>query len=154
MKHVCILITLSLIASAVLAQKPDKSLTENSFFKGAKPTEKVYRAIYQLDESDPKVIEKTIRNINNVLEDPRLKGRLKIELVAYSGGTDAFLKSGKYEDALKGLVQKGVIVAQCHNTLIERNMSRDDIYDFIAVVPTGNGELILRQTEGWAIVKP
>ncbi|ULT27487.1 hypothetical protein KUH03_12560 [Sphingobacterium sp. E70] len=52
----------------------------------------MYKAIYQLDSNDPKTIEKAIRNINNVLKDPRLKGHLQIELVAFSGGTEAYLK--------------------------------------------------------------
>jgi intracellular sulfur oxidation DsrE/DsrF family protein len=45
-------------------------------------------------------------------------------------------------------------VAQCNNTLRERKISRDQLYDFIAVVPSGNGELIIRQADGWTIIKP
>jgi len=97
---------------------------------------------------------KTLRNINNALDDPRLKGKLQVELIAFSGGTDAFLKTSKYEDDLKKLVRKGVILAQCDNTLHERNIKREELYDFIAIVPSGNGELILRPAEGWAIIKP
>lgn len=114
----------------------------------------MYHAIYQLDVNDPKRIEKFIRNINNALNDPRLTGRLTIELVAFSGGTDALIKGSKYEQDLIALVEKGVIVAQCNNTLKERKITREELYDFIAIVPSGNGELILRQAEGWAIVKP
>ena len=51
-------------------------------------------------------------------------------------------------------MEKGVIVAQCSNTLRERKLTRNDIYDFIGVVPSGNGELIIREAQGWAIVKP
>ena len=114
----------------------------------------MYQVIYQLDNGDSKIIEKAIRNINNTLNDPRLMGKVKIELVAFSAGTDAFLKGGKYEEELKALVEKGVIVSQCNNTLRERKISRDQIYDFIAVVPSGAGELVIRQVEGWAVIKP
>ncbi len=51
-------------------------------------------------------------------------------------------------------MEKGVIVAQCNNTLKERKIGRDQLYGFIAVVPTGNGELIIRQAEGWSVIKP
>lgn len=143
-----------IITEAISAQTSDKLLENNRAFTGAKPTQKRYHAIYQLDFNDPKRIEKTLRNIMNALNDPRLQGKLQVELVAFSAGTDAYIKGGKYEDDLKALVERGVIVAQCNNTLKERKISRDQIYDFIGIVPSGNGELILRQAEGWAIVKP
>jgi intracellular sulfur oxidation DsrE/DsrF family protein len=148
------LLLFTLIAGLADAQTTDNALMRNRAFTGAKATLKSYHAIYQLDKNDPKVIEKAIRNIYNALTDPRLSGKVQIELVAFSGGTDAYLKGGKYEEELKALVEKGVIVAQCNNTLKERKISRDQLYDFIAVVPSGNGELIIRQAEGWSIVKP
>ena len=143
-----------IITEAISAQTSNKLLENNRAFTGAKATQKRYHAIYQLDFNDPKRIEKTIRNIMNALNDPRLQGKLQVELVAFSAGTDAYMKGGKFEDDLKALVERGVIVAQCNNTLKERKISRDQIYDFVGIVPSGNGELILRQAEGWAIVKP
>lgn len=149
-----LLLSFVLLTAAVSAQNSDQALKDNADFTGAKATQKMYHAIYQLDVNDPKVIEKAFRNINNALNDPRLTGKIKIELIAFSGGTDAYLKGSKYEEDLKNLVKKGVIIAQCNNTLKERNISRDKLYDFIAIVPTGNGELIIREAEGWSIIKP
>ncbi len=148
------LLTTAAIAQTTGAQTTDKALEKNRAFTGAKATGKVYHAIYQLDNNDPKVIEKALRNLNNALNDPRLAGKIQIELIAFAGGTDAYMKGGKYENDLKALVEKGVIVAQCNNTLRERKIDREQIYDFIAVVPSGNGELIIRQAEGWSVVKP
>ncbi len=142
------------LATTVNAQTTDKALERNRLFTGATAGKKMYHAIYQLDNSDPGIIEKTIRNINNALHDPRLTGRIEIELIAFSGGTDAYMKNGRYEEALKSLVEKGVIVSQCNNTLIERKINRDQLYNFIAIVPSGNGELIIRQAEGWSVIKP
>ena len=153
-KLVLMLFCFLTITKAVSAQTGDKLLENNRAFTGAKAIQKNYHAIYQLDFNEPKRIEKTLRNITNALNDPRLVGKIKIELVAFSAGTDAYMKGGKYEEDLKALVEKGVIVVQCNNTLRERKISRDQIYDFIGIVPSGNGELILRQAEGWAIIKP
>lgn len=153
MKKTFIMLSLIFFAAAVDAQHSDK-LQENKAFTGAIAEQEQYKAIYQLDSKEPAVIEKAIRNIKNVLEDPRLKGKLHLELIAFSGGTDAYLKGSPYEDDLKKLVEQGVIVAQCENTLKERKIPRSRLYDFIALVPTGNGELIIRQAQGWAIVKP
>jgi uncharacterized protein len=142
------------IAASTHAQETDKALSKNKAFTGAIAKLKSYHAIYQLDNNDPKIIGKAIRNINNALSDPRLAGKVEIELIAFAGGTDAYLKGSPFENDLKALVEKGVIVAQCANTLRERKIAIDQIYDFIAVVPSGNGELIIRQGEGWAVVKP
>lgn len=153
-KTIFVLLSIFLFGYNSNAQTNNAALQKNREFTGAQATAKMYHAIYQLDDNDPKVIGKTIRNINNALDDPRLKGKIQIELVAFAGGTDAYLIGSKYENDLKALVEKGVIVAQCENTLRERKISRDQIYNFIGVVPSGNGELIIRQAQGWSIVKP
>jgi intracellular sulfur oxidation DsrE/DsrF family protein len=155
MKHCTfLLLALVMISMAATAQTDDKTFENNRAFTGAKAPEKMVHAIYQLDDNDPKIIEMVFRYINNALADPRLAGKIEIELVAFGAGTDVNIKGGKYEEDLKSLVQKGVIVAQCNNSLKMRKLSRDQIYDFLAVVPSGNGELIIRQAEGWSIVKP
>lgn len=155
MKLSSLLVAAFLLATtAVTAQTTNKALDDNRAFTGATASKKIYRAIYQLDTNDPKIISKAIRNINNSLTDPRLKGKVQIELISFSGGTDAYLKGSLYENELKDLVEKGVIVAQCNNTLKERKIDRNKLYDFIAVVPSGAGELIIRQAEGWSVIKP
>ncbi|GAC1484572.1 MAG: hypothetical protein NVS1B13_10130 [Flavisolibacter sp.] len=149
-----VLLSVVLLTTVATAQTIDKALEKNAAFTGVKANKKMYYAIYQLDVNDLKIIEKAIRNINNALNDPRLVGKIEIELIAFGGGTDAYLKGSKYEEELKALVQKGVIVSQCNNTLKERKITRDQLYPFIAIVPSGNGELIIRQAEGWSVIKP
>lgn len=129
-------------------------LQKNRDYSGAVATQKQYHAVYQIDVKDPAVISKTLRNIKNALHDPRLEGKLTVELVAFSDGVATYLKSSPYEKALKDLINEGVLVVQCANTLKEKNMKRSEIFDFVGLVPSGNGELIIRQAEGWAIVKP
>lgn len=155
MKHLLAsLLFCSMFTCAVKAQTDTTLLAKNHDYSGAQATKKHYHAIYQLDSNDPKVIEKAIRNLNNALVDPRLKDKIEIELITFAGGTEVVVKGSKYEEALKDLVLKGVIVAQCNNSLRERKIERSSIYDFVGVVPSGNGELIIRQNEGWAVVKP
>ena len=132
----------------------DQETFENGNFMGAKADQAHYNVIYQLDSDDPKLIQMTLRNIKNALEDPRLKDKLQVELVAYAGGTAVFRKDQPYEKELRQLTEKGVILAQCLNTLRERKIPKSDLHDFISFVPTGNGELIIRQAQGWAIVHP
>jgi intracellular sulfur oxidation DsrE/DsrF family protein len=64
------------------------------------------------------------------------------------------MKSGAYEQQLKDLADKGVMLAQCSNTVRERKIDKNDLFSFISYVPSGNGEIILRHYDGWAIVHP
>lgn len=123
-------------------------------FTGAVPTLTQYNALYVINTSDPKQTKGTLRNINNVLEDPRLKGKLHVELVAFSDGVELYKKDGPYKETLEALIAKGVVLAQCENTVRERKIDKSELFDFISYVPTGNGEIVLRHYEGWAIVKP
>ncbi len=155
MKHLSfVVVSVILFSTTANSQTNNKAIEKNKIFTGAVASKKSYHAIFQLDTNDPKIISKTIRNINNALKDPRLSGKLHIELIAFSGGTDAYMKESGFGDDLKSLVEKGVIVAQCNNTLIERKIDRNQLYDFIAVVPSGTGEIIIRQGEGWSVIKP
>ncbi|WP_229203333.1 DsrE family protein [Dyadobacter jejuensis] len=123
-------------------------------FHGAVAELDSYKVVFQLNSGDDKVIKGTMRNILNSLEDPRLKGKLQVELVVHSGGVVVFRKDHPYEAQLKALQAKGVILAECENTIREKNISKDQLFDFISYVPSGNGEIIIRQQQGWAIVHP
>lgn len=151
-KH--ILFAVIIFIGCTAGAQAQSRLETNKNYTGASAKKSKYRVIYQMDQGSPDLIKKAIRNINNLLEDPRLKGKLQIELVAFSGGTEAYRKGSEYEDGIKKLIDKGVLVVQCLNTLKERKIEKSELFDFIGYVPTGNGELVIRAAEGWIIVKP
>lgn len=123
-------------------------------FTGAKATFKKYKALYVINSGDEKKIAGTLRNIKNALDDPRLKGKLEIELIAFSDGVALYKKTGNFEQTLLELQSRGVLLAQCENTLKERKIEKDALFNFISYVPSGNGEIIIRHYQGWAIVHP
>ncbi len=131
-----------------------QSTTDPATFHGATANLKSYKALYILNSSDEKKIKGTLRNINNALEDPRLKGKLEVELVAFGDGVEVFKKTSHYDTLLTNLQKKGVLLAQCENTIRERKISKDTLLSFISYVPSGNGEIIIRQYQGWATVHP
>lgn len=128
--------------------------TAQSAFSGAKATLKHYNALYVINSSDEKRITGALRNIKNALEDPRLKGKLNVELIAFGDGVAVYQKSGSFEKSLLALQARGVILAQCENTIIERKIQKDSLFNFISYVPSGNGEIIIRHYQGWAIIHP
>ncbi|QHS55632.1 hypothetical protein GWR56_08790 [Mucilaginibacter sp. 14171R-50] len=142
-----IVVVLSFARSAVFAQT-------DTTFTGAKATLKSYNALYIINSNDDKRIRGTLRNMANALQDPRLAGKLHLELIAFGDGVAVYMKNNAYEPLLLALKAKGVILAQCNNTLKERKIDKAELFPFISFVPSGNGEIILRQYEGWAVVHP
>jgi uncharacterized protein len=143
-----------LVLSAFLSIKPAMAQNNTPVFTGAEATKSHYKALYFLDDADPKKIKGILRNINNALGDERLKEKVEIELVAFGDGVAVFEKANPYEDTLLALQKKGVILAQCSNTVRERNIDKNTLFPFISYVPSGNGEIIIRGSEGWVIVHP
>ena len=113
-----------------------------------------YHVIFHLDSESEGVIKKTLNNLENVLHDPRLQGKIVAELIANSKGYHVYEKGNSLEEKLKKLQSEGVILAQCGNTLSELKIDREKLYPFISVVPSAMGEIVLRQSEGWAYVHP
>ena len=128
--------------------------TKSEVFTGAKATLKSYKALYVLNSGDEKKITSTLRNIKNALEDPRLKGKLEVELIAFGDGVAVYSRTGAFEQTLRELKARGVVLAQCENTVRERHIEKSSLFDFISFVPSGNGEIIIRQYQGWAVVHP
>lgn len=141
------LLTFSLLITA-------KAQNQDAVFNGAKATLSSYKALYILNSADEKKIAGTLRNLKNALEDPRLKGKLEVELIVFGDGVAVYQKNGIFEKQLVELQKMGVLLAQCENTLRERHIDRNALFDFISYVPSGNGEIIIRQYEGWAVVHP
>ncbi|GAB4037044.1 DsrE family protein [Spirosoma jeollabukense] len=152
MKKITYLFVLAFLSAvgSTMAQTNDASA-----FHGAQPTKERYKAVYQLNTADTNVIRHALANIQNALNDPRLKGKLDVELVVYSGAVAVYKKDKPYfEKEVTSLQKQGVIMAMCENTMRVRKISRDELFPVVSYVPTANGELIIREQEGWAIIRP
>ncbi len=115
---------------------------------------KLYRALFIISANNKIKMNKIIDNIHNALNDPRLKGHIKIELLAFSAGTHLYFKGSGRRKALLQLKKDGVELAQCANSLYELHVPVSKLYPFIKIVPSAQGEIILRESEGYAYLKP
>jgi intracellular sulfur oxidation DsrE/DsrF family protein len=149
-KYAFILAAMALLAFA----KPAHAQADTTTFTGAIAKLASYNVLYIINFTDEKRIRGTFRNIDVALEDPRLKGKLHIELMCCGDGVVVYMKNGIFEPLLKDLQNKGVILAECTNTLIERKIDKNSLFPYISFVPSGPGEVILRQYDGWAIMHP
>lgn len=153
-KIITLLLLVFSLGQLAFGQGREELLEKNKNYIGAEATKDHYKVLYQLDSKNPETIQKAFRNIRNLLTDPRLEGRLEVHLVTFSGGTEALLKSNVYRDQVIDLIERNVQVTQCLNSLKERKLEKKDLFDFVGYTPSGNGELVIRETEGWTIIKP
>jgi intracellular sulfur oxidation DsrE/DsrF family protein len=126
----------------------------SSTYHGADAKLKSYKALFILDDSDPKKMEMILHNIENSLDDPRLKGKLQVELIAFGPGVKLYLKTSHMDTMLLPLVKRGVIFAECENTMKMAKLTPDQLWPFVSYVPSGNGEIIIRESQGWVGIHP
>ncbi|MDX3913907.1 MAG: DsrE family protein [Pseudosphingobacterium sp.] len=151
MKKLSSLLVILMCLASVSAFSQQKT---EEVFKPAEAHKSHYNVLYVLNEADDKKIRGLLRNLNNVLNDPRLKDKLYIEVIAFGDGVEMYKKANSYQELLVALKDKGVVFAQCSKTMEERKIDKGELFDFVNYVPSGNGEIILRQYEGWAVVHP
>ena len=128
--------------------------TTPSTFHGAEANLKSYKALFILDESDPHKMQMILHNIKNSLDDPRLNGKLQVELIAFGPGVKLYLKTSHMDTMLLPLVKRGVIFAECENTMKMAKLTPDQLWPFVSYVPSGNGEIIIRESQGWVGIHP
>jgi redox-regulated HSP33 family molecular chaperone len=95
MKNLIKIVTLSVLLTGFISFAQEKN-----FYIPAKSINKEYNALYVINEAADQKIKAIIRNINNAMDDQRLKGKLNVELLAFGGGVEMFLKKNPYRNCL------------------------------------------------------
>jgi len=135
----------ALVAAALAAHAP-AALAEGA---AGKP-----RLVLQVSDGDPMKWGLALNNAKNVQADYGGASKVDIEIVAYGPGI-AMLKSGsqageRVADAMKA----GIHVAACENTMQNLKLTKADMLPEISYVPSGVVELMKKQQQGWAYVRP
>lgn len=108
--------------------------------------------VVHLDEADPGKHEAVLRNIANLLAE--LGEDTPVELVAHGPGLAAALNGAPHAGQLRELLGRGVAVTACGNTMRAQNLTLGELVPGVRVVPAGIAQLVRRQRQGWADVRP
>lgn len=111
------------------------------------------KVILHVDEEGK--LEVALGNIKNLL---KLNKDIIIELLVhgypiFNLKEDYAKEHGVFSD-LKDVSDEGVVIAACNNSLNKFKINKDELLTFVKVVPAGVMELIEKQNEGFAYVKP
>ena len=112
------------------------------------------KAIFHVDE-----IEKwnmVIHNVQNMLNFyTQNEQSYHIEILANGPAVKEYKMEGaNHGKDLASLSGDHVILKACNNALKSLKISHEDLFDFVMVVPAGVVELVEKQDEGYAYIKP
>lgn len=108
--------------------------------------------VVHLDEASPEKHASVLLNISNLLNE--LGDETPVELVVHGPGLLAVIAVAPHCAKVHELLGRGVTVAACANTLKGMNISVDGLVEGVHVVPSGVAELVRRQRQGWAYLRP
>jgi hypothetical protein len=111
------------------------------------------KVVFQVSDADPAKWNLALNNARNVQADLG-NDTVAIEIVAYGPGIGMLkmdsVVGARIADALKG----GMSVVACENTMKAQKISREEMQPAIGYVPAGVVQLMKRQKEGFAYVRP
>jgi intracellular sulfur oxidation DsrE/DsrF family protein len=127
---------LALPLSAIAAEEPKKA-----------------RVVIQVSDADPQKWNLALNNAKNVQTDLGAD-KTEIEVVAYGPGIGMLKADAIVANRIEDAGAAGVKVVACENTMKAQKLSRDDMNRKIDYVAAGVVELMHRQQQGYAYIRP
>ena len=126
---------------------------QNQGAAGQKFSQKRHKIVIQVSDNDPTKWNLALNNAKN-LQDDVGAANVDIEIVAYGPGI-GMLKlesptAGRVADAMKANVK----VIACENTMRGQKLTREDMLPALSYIPAGVTEIMIKQSEGWAYLRP
>ena len=115
----------------------------------ARPT----RVVVQVSEADPARWNLVLNNVKN-LQDELGADKVTVEIVAYGPGIGMLKFDAATNSRVSEAIKSGVTVAACENTMRSQTLVRADMHPNVTYVPAGVVQIIRRQQEGWAYLRP
>ncbi|MES2412298.1 MAG: DsrE family protein [Pseudomonadota bacterium] len=111
------------------------------------------RIVIQVSDNDPAKWNLALNNAKNLQEDVGA-ANVDIEIVAYGPGIGMLKLESPTGARIADAMKANVKVLACENTMRGQKLTRDDMLAGISYVPAGVTEIMKKQTEGWAYLRP
>lgn len=124
-------------------------------FAAAQSAEKTAKpgVVIQVSENDPAIWNLALNNAKN-LKSALGKDKVDVEIVAYGPGIHMLEFNSEAAPRLTDARADGVALVACGNTMKGQKLTEKDLADDVKVVPAGVVEIMNKQREGWAYIKP
>jgi intracellular sulfur oxidation DsrE/DsrF family protein len=137
------LVTVCLVLrfSAVEAEEPKEA--------GSQAVSKV---VFQVSDSDSSKWNLVLNNAANAQKE--LGKSLVAEIVVYGPGIGMLESDSPVAKRIQAALSGGIKIVACENTMAALKLTRNQMLPDIGYVPAGVVELINRQSEGYAYIRP
>ncbi|MBZ0106335.1 MAG: DsrE family protein [Sulfuricella denitrificans] len=111
------------------------------------------KVVFQVSVADPKTWNLALNNAKNVQQELGA-GNVDVEIVVYGPGIGMLKFDSAVANRIDEAVGDGVKVVACENTMKAQKLTRDDMLSSAGFVPAGVVELMKKQKEGYAYIRP
>jgi intracellular sulfur oxidation DsrE/DsrF family protein len=111
------------------------------------------RVVIQVSDSDQGKWNLALNNAKNIQTDLGA-ANVDVEIVTYGPGIDMLKLDSPVGGRIGEATTAGVKVIACENTMRGQKLTRADMLNGISYVPAGVVELMSRQQQGWAYIRP
>jgi intracellular sulfur oxidation DsrE/DsrF family protein len=111
------------------------------------------RIVVQVSDADPAKWNLALNNARNLQTDLGA-ANVDIEIVAYGPGIGMLKAESLVANRIDEALGAGVKVVACENTMRNGKLSKDDMLHGIGYVGAGVVEIMQRQQQGWAYLRP
>jgi intracellular sulfur oxidation DsrE/DsrF family protein len=128
------------------------TLAGNALAADASPQKR--RVVLQVNDDDEETWEQALKLAENMLENAGGKDKIDIQIVAFSPGILMVVNDSSVAGRVSKAAASGIRVRACAYTLGVRRISPDKLAPGVKTVPFGALEIVDKQKEGWAYIKP
>lgn len=137
------------LAAAIVA---GYALTQPAGSLAAEKPQSKEKVVIQVSDGDPKTWNQALNVVKN-LQQAYGKGA-QIEVVAFGNGIGILKMDSEVGNRIEETLQSGAQVYACQNTMRARKLTKDDMLPNVGYVPAGVVEIIDKQRQGWAVLRP
>jgi len=111
------------------------------------------QVVIQVSEADPGKWNLALNNARNIQADLGA-ANVDIEVVAYGPGIGMLKADSSVANRIDETMGAGVKVMACENTMRAQKLAKDEMLPKVGYVSSGVVELMRRQQQGWAYIRP
>lgn len=112
-----------------------------------------HKLLIQVSDADPKTWNLALTNARNV-QSSFGAPNVDIEVVAYGPGLRMLMLESPVQERVRESIAAGIRIVACENTMKVQKLTRDDMLPSLDYVEAGVVEVVIRQQQGYAYVRP
>lgn len=111
------------------------------------------KLVIQVSDNDTGKWNLAMNNAKNIQKDLG-KANVELEIVVYGPGIGMLKADSEVGNRVAEAVESGVKVLACQNTMRGQKLNKEDMHASVGYVPSGVVEIMQKQLQGYAYLRP